>query len=146
MCLLLPEMAPTASVVPAVNGAVKVPELPPLSPVAAAPEDHDRTFLPSKSRTTTTGLDVPITPLYNQSEDMDARLAADIVSGLSKTERVVPGPNADDAHFAYCKTLPTMILYDQEGLKIYDELTKEDDYVRAKRKDRVSRGHPRLGC
>lgn len=76
----------------------------------------------------------PLVDLYsgssgqgNQEED----LVKQICQGLRGSDTlIVPGSvkRSQDVQWAYRKTLPTTILYDEQGLKIYDELVNVPEY------------------
>ncbi|KAN0066219.1 hypothetical protein ACQY0O_000313 [Thecaphora frezii] len=80
---------------------------------------------------------VPIIDLYSGSaeslfpESAQEKLRHDIISGLRGFDQpVIPGKEADseDRSFAYKRTLPTVILYDEQGLILYDKLTTAPEY------------------
>ncbi|GAC96727.1 hypothetical protein PHSY_004311 [Pseudozyma hubeiensis SY62] len=80
--------------------------------------------------------DPPVMDLYSgsasslSSTSTDDQLRRDIVSGLQSTQLVIPGKenNPEDRRFAYRKILPTTILYDEQGLILYDKLTAAPEY------------------
>lgn len=71
----------------------------------------------------------PLIDLYSGTAKDD--LKAEIISGLKGHDTlVVPGSTnrPEDVAWAYRKTLPTTILYDERGLKIYDQLVEVPEY------------------
>ena len=44
-------------------------------------------------------------------------LKEEIEAGLLGNELVVPGPRDEDKQWAFKRTVPTMVLYDEQGLK-----------------------------
>ncbi|EST09822.1 Histidine-specific methyltransferase, SAM-dependent [Kalmanozyma brasiliensis GHG001] len=78
----------------------------------------------------------PVIDLYSGSADSlntssaDDQLRREIISGLQAKQLVIPGKQGDsqDLKFAYRKTLPTTILYDEQGLILYDKLTAAPEY------------------
>jgi tRNA-specific adenosine deaminase 2 len=86
----------------------------------------------SASSSSSSGKAHPLIDLYSGSSEgqqsQTDTLRAEILEGLkgSKTS-IVPGSteDAEDVKWAYNKTLPTMILYDEEGLRLYDEVSAE---------------------
>ncbi|KAI3478908.1 hypothetical protein L1887_59092 [Cichorium endivia] len=79
---------------------------------------------------------VPVVDLYSGSADSlstdstDDQLRRQIVAGLQGSQLVIPGKAGDpeDLKFSYRKTLPTTILYDEQGLILYDKLTAAPEY------------------
>lgn len=79
---------------------------------------------------------VPVVDLYSGSADSlstdstDDQLRRQIVAGLQASQLVIPGKAGDpeDLKFSYRKTLPTTILYDEQGLILYDKLTAAPEY------------------
>ncbi|OAV87448.1 hypothetical protein PTTG_11753 [Puccinia triticina 1-1 BBBD Race 1] len=55
-------------------------------------------------------------------------LHQEIIEGLSRQTLLVPGHAPDDRSFAYSKVIPTVVLYDNLGLEIYDQITTVEDY------------------
>ncbi|TKY90429.1 hypothetical protein EX895_000427 [Sporisorium graminicola] len=80
--------------------------------------------------------DAPVVDLYSgsagslSSSSSDDQLRREIIAGLQSRQLVVPGRknDANDLKFAYRKTLPTTILYDEQGLILYDKLTTAPEY------------------
>lgn len=104
--------------------------LPPSSDTAPAPKKTAKST--SSSSPSSGGKAHPLIDLYSGSSEgqqsQTDTLRAEIHEGLkgSKTS-IVPGSTEDpeDVKWAYNKTLPTMILYDEEGLRLYDEVSAE---------------------
>ncbi|GAA5905979.1 hypothetical protein JCM5296_001307 [Sporobolomyces johnsonii] len=59
----------------------------------------------------------PVDPLREQ-----------LIAGLKGTELVVPGRTDADRQFGYTKRVPTMFLYGEKGLSIYEDITKTHAY------------------
>lgn len=93
---------------------------PPASPEHAA-SDPARSSSPSSlgesdgaASTNATSEAAPADPLRDQ-----------IVSGLIGSPKpIAPGKTEQDARFAYRRTIPTMTLYSERGLSIYEDITK----------------------
>lgn len=83
----------------------------------------------ARSSRPTTAL--PLIDLYSGTVNADStasskRLCADIIQGLKgRSALTVPGDvnNPQDLKFAFKRTLPTMILYDEQGLLFYDKVS-----------------------
>ncbi|WVN89348.1 uncharacterized protein L203_104571 [Cryptococcus depauperatus CBS 7841] len=53
-------------------------------------------------------------------------LRLEIEAGLRGTsEPTMPGSRAEDKEWAYTKSVPTVVLYDEKGLRLYDKITAE---------------------
>ncbi|BGP55830.1 hypothetical protein JCM8202v2_003437 [Rhodotorula sphaerocarpa] len=99
---------------------------PPASPEHAA-SDPARSSSPSSlgesdgaASTNATSEAAPADPLRDQ-----------IVSGLIGSPKpIAPGKTEQDARFAYRRTIPTMTLYSERGLSIYEDITKTKLYTR----------------
>ncbi|EIW71173.1 hypothetical protein TREMEDRAFT_42626 [Tremella mesenterica DSM 1558] len=50
-------------------------------------------------------------------------LKEQIEQGLTKTEKLIPGEKEEDEKWSYKKTIPTLVLYDEQGLRLYDKIT-----------------------
>jgi hypothetical protein len=51
-------------------------------------------------------------------------LKGEVVKGLKGVDQVVlPGSTEEDKGYGYKRTVPTMTLYSQKGLEIYEEIT-----------------------
>ncbi|PWZ01904.1 hypothetical protein BCV70DRAFT_53228 [Testicularia cyperi] len=78
----------------------------------------------------------PVIDLYSgdadslSPESTQQKLRSEIIAGLRASTLVIPGKESDreDQNFAYRKTLPTTILYDEQGLILYDKLTTAPEY------------------
>ncbi|KAJ1030831.1 hypothetical protein NDA18_002061 [Ustilago nuda] len=78
----------------------------------------------------------PVIDLYSGSAgsllstSTDVQLRLEIISGLQSNQLVIPGKENDpeDLKCSYTKTLPTTILYDEQGLILYDKLTAAPEY------------------
>ncbi|KAA1112947.1 hypothetical protein PGT21_016348 [Puccinia graminis f. sp. tritici] len=55
-------------------------------------------------------------------------LRQEIIDGLTRQTLVVPGNAPEDRSFAYSKLIPTVVLYDNFGLELYDQITAVEDY------------------
>ncbi|CAO1621707.1 unnamed protein product [Sympodiomycopsis kandeliae] len=117
-----------------------------MAPVATAPTTsqpahaavQDRPAKAAKSSHPNVSVDLsrpPIIDLYSgqqQQQRSEADVLKDkIIAGLKGHQTlIVPGShnNPDDLQFVYRKTLPTEILYDEKGLKIYDQLVDVPEY------------------
>lgn len=55
-------------------------------------------------------------------------LVHDLVTGLTNETRTVPGERDEDQAFAYTRHISTLVLYSDEGLRIYEDITKLDAY------------------
>ncbi|EGG01895.1 uncharacterized protein MELLADRAFT_91727 [Melampsora larici-populina 98AG31] len=55
-------------------------------------------------------------------------LLQDIVTKLSSTQIIIPGPLPQDRLYSYEKSIPTVVLYDHLGLELYDQITATHDY------------------
>ncbi|GAA5944797.1 uncharacterized protein JCM15063_001669 [Sporobolomyces koalae] len=70
----------------------------------------------------------PTSSEFSDSPPVDP-LQDDIVKGLSGTrEPTVPGPTPADREFAFSRTIPTMCLYSEKGLQIYERITQTKAY------------------
>ncbi|SPO19840.1 related to TAD2 - tRNA-specific adenosine deaminase 2 [Ustilago trichophora] len=115
--------------------------------VAATPIDANspllKTDAPNKTMPKAPGADTaaklsnaPVIDLYSgsagslSSSSTDDQLRLEIISGLQANQLVIPGKENDpeDLKYAYRKTLPTTILYDEQGLILYDKLTAAPEY------------------
>ncbi|PWN49665.1 hypothetical protein IE53DRAFT_317214 [Violaceomyces palustris] len=91
-------------------------------------------FCRAESQTSLPAESVPLIDLYSGSEDVESSrdaLKREIIRGLKGSDRImVPGRENDpeDLKFAYKRTLPTTILYDEKGLILYDKLTFAPEY------------------
>ncbi len=108
----------------------------------AAPSLDATTSSKTSSKMATTGetgarlRTAPVIDLYSGSADSLSSSSAgdqlrhEIISGLQASQLVIPGKENDseDLKFAYRKTLPTTILYDEQGLILYDKLTAAPEY------------------
>ncbi|GAA6013912.1 hypothetical protein JCM11491_000470 [Sporobolomyces phaffii] len=85
----------------------------------------------SPSSTSEPNLAAPASPTsseYSDSPPIDP-LRAEIVNGLMGTsEPTVPGPTAEDRSFAFKRRVPTMVLYSEKGLQIYERITQTKAY------------------
>lgn len=115
-------MAPIATTVP---DATPTPATLAERPAKAAKSTHIR----PESQTP------PLIDLYSgqqqQSISEADALKEKIILGLKGHEtHIVPGSthNEQDLKFVYRKTLPTEILYDERGLKVYDQLVDVPEY------------------
>ncbi|PLW42010.1 hypothetical protein PCASD_10081 [Puccinia coronata f. sp. avenae] len=52
----------------------------------------------------------------------------EILQGLARDTVLVPGNTPSDRPFAYSKVIPTVVLYDNYGLELYDKITAVEDY------------------
>ncbi|GAA6017455.1 hypothetical protein JCM10207_008231 [Rhodosporidiobolus poonsookiae] len=86
---------------------------PPLSPTSSP----SRSDSPSTPASSVADEDVGVDPLRQQ-----------IVDGLLKTQHTVPGKTDEDRQFGFTKTVPTMVLYSQRGLEIYEDITNTKAY------------------
>lgn len=55
-------------------------------------------------------------------------LVHDLVTGLTNQSRTVPGDRDEDKLFAYTRHISTLVLYSDEGLRIYEDITQLDAY------------------
>lgn len=63
-------------------------------------------------------------PSSTSSDSSTDPLIAQVIAGLRGTsEHVVPGQTSEDRKFAYKRSIPTMTLYSQRGLEIYEDIT-----------------------
>ncbi|EPQ32309.1 uncharacterized protein PFL1_00505 [Pseudozyma flocculosa PF-1] len=121
-------MAPSAvasaahSMVDSIKAAVKMPEARSAAPTTASSDGLGH---------------VPIIDLYSGTADSLSpesakdKLRQDILAGLRGLDQpMIPGKenDAEDRSFAYRRTLPTVILYDEQGLLLYDKLTTAPEY------------------
>lgn len=99
--------------------------------------DTAKTMLKARSSETSAKLrNAPVIDLYSGSDDSlsnssaDDQLRREIIAGLCSDQLVIPGRENDpeDLKYAYRKTLPTTILYDEHGLILYDKLTTAPEY------------------
>lgn len=96
---------------------------PPASPPSKPVADADSSSSGASSQ------DMSPSSSSHSSDNTSATSVADplreqIVAGLRGTkERVVPGKTDADRQFAYRRTIPTMTLYSQRGLEIYEDIT-----------------------
>lgn len=113
-----------------------------LAPSAVDPTSVDNEALKANAKahaasdSDTNLCDAPVIDLYSgsagslSSTSTDDQLRLDIIAGLQSNQLVIPGKENDpeDNKFAYRKTLPTTILYDEQGLILYDKLTAAPEY------------------
>ncbi|KNE95880.1 hypothetical protein PSTG_10797 [Puccinia striiformis f. sp. tritici PST-78] len=64
----------------------------------------------------------------DSSGSTELSLRQEITQGLLRKTVLVPGPSPADRSFAYSKVIPTVALYDNFGLQLYDEITAVEDY------------------
>ncbi|BGP66237.1 hypothetical protein NBRC10512_005478 [Rhodotorula toruloides] len=68
-------------------------------------------------------------PSSASSDSSTDPLIAQVIAGLRGTsEHVVPGQTSEDRKFAYKRSIPTMTLYSQRGLEIYEDITNTKAY------------------
>lgn len=111
--------------------ATTLPDTAPAS-TAAAPAPTPRKAVKSTRQSQAP----PLIDLYSGQQLASAPSEAEalktkIIDGLKGHETlIVPGSthNEEDLRFVYRKTLPTEILYDEKGLKIYDQLVDVPEY------------------
>ncbi|BGP74099.1 hypothetical protein NBRC10513v2_007531 [Rhodotorula toruloides] len=85
----------------------------PLHPSHSSPDSPPRSPSPSS-----TSSDSSVDPLIAQ-----------VIAGLRGTsEHVTPGQTSEDKEFAYKRSIPTMTLYSQRGLEIYEDITNTKAY------------------
>ncbi|GAA5881500.1 hypothetical protein JCM3774_000137 [Rhodotorula dairenensis] len=119
----MPDAASTATVQPPPFILDLRNRSPPTSPSHAA-TDAARSSSPSSlgesedAASTNATSEAPSDPLREQ-----------IIAGLIGTSKpTVPGQTDKDAAFAYRRSIPTMTLYSERGLSIYEEITKTKAY------------------
>ncbi|GAA5902514.1 hypothetical protein JCM6882_002772 [Rhodosporidiobolus microsporus] len=92
---------------------------PPLSPTStpSSPDDQG-----SPQSTAASSVDAEDTPTVDP-------LREQIIQGLvGSKEPTVPGKDDADRTFAFKRTIPTMVLYSQRGLEIYEDITNTKAY------------------
>ncbi|GAA99435.1 uncharacterized protein L969DRAFT_93896 [Mixia osmundae IAM 14324] len=65
----------------------------------------------------------------------------DIVRGLQRTERTIPGKQPEDEQYAWTKSIPTIVLYDDQGLQLYAKITEQADYYLFEAERNILRTH-----
>ncbi|CAO1621803.1 unnamed protein product [Parajaminaea phylloscopi] len=102
-----------------------------MAPIATRPDEGVER--PSKSTNGNQSLSSaaasPLIDLYSGTAADDLR--SGVIAGLKGHDTlIVPGSTQrpEDIEWAYRKTLPTTLLYDENGLKIYDELVEVPEY------------------
>jgi hypothetical protein len=70
----------------------------------------------------------PTSSEYSDSPPIDP-LRDEIISGLRGTPQdTIPGPTEGDRAFAFKRRIPTMVLYSEKGLQIYEKITQTKAY------------------
>ncbi|ORX33987.1 hypothetical protein BD324DRAFT_584223 [Kockovaella imperatae] len=72
------------------------------------------------------GINIYTLPSLGQAapEDASSSLKQEIEAGLiGKTEATIPGDTPEDKSWAYTRSVPTVVLYDEMGLRLYDDIT-----------------------
>ncbi|OCF38859.1 hypothetical protein I317_07367 [Kwoniella heveanensis CBS 569] len=72
--------------------------------------------LPPVSTPASSRSDEPPTPAPSMRDQIEAGL-------LGTKEVTVPGEREEDKKWAYKRSVPTVVLYDEQGLRLYDEIT-----------------------
>lgn len=83
---------------------------------------------PSASQTNGAPPASPTSSEFSDSLPVDP-LLEQIVSGLrGSAQETVPGPTDADRSFAFKRKIPTMVLYSEKGLQIYERITQTKAY------------------
>ncbi|PWN31134.1 DUF323-domain-containing protein [Jaminaea rosea] len=140
-------MAPIATTV---ESAAPTPTAP---PAAKSLKTGPNSSVPSKVAGTngTAQEEPPVVDLQSGSPEQDREgqaeeLKRQVIAGLKgHATLTVPGSTdrAEDVEWAYRKTLPTTLLYDEAGLKIYDQMVEVPEYYLWKAEKTILEKHGR---
>lgn len=115
----MPDAASTATVQPPPFILDLRNRSPPTSP------NHSATDAARSSSPSSLGESEDTASTNATSEASSDPLREQIIAGLIGTEKAtVPGQADKDTAFAYRRSIPTMTLYSERGLSIYEEITK----------------------
>ncbi|GAA6009429.1 uncharacterized protein JCM10292_004289 [Rhodotorula paludigena] len=95
----------------------------------ASPPSHPADSPSSLPSDTSSHASDAATSVTSEAPSLGDPLRDQIIAGLKgRAQPVVPGKTDVDRQFAYRRTIPTMTLYSQRGLEIYEDITNTQAY------------------